>query len=354
MNHNFSFLISVISLITITNCKVAPSNDQRLDKTLREIESEKQIIVEAQIVKTNAEVEAKIKEIETQAEKEAQKIAEAEATIAEAIREEKQKISNSTEVEIQITKEELQKPNDKIVETKKQIIEMTQNLKQLIIAKLKLKAQATETILKIHTDSNWPEPNDHFGMTSKSNPNKDTRIFDVVNREYKHSHQFKTYLLNDEQSASDRKKIYLIFKYNKTKIQKYGEIFNHLIRANLNNNAKDIVNAIIDYAEIYFESALNRLNAKQNYLNSLTLETLNKLDKEFDNLEAEKQIFENYLTMLFDDYHNNQHNIKYGNDQDIINYMHNKEYEQKFYNSIKIMLNTNEKINKYLDTQYIN
>lgn len=327
-----------------------PSKTAKLEKVLQEAEDAKQIALEMQTTRADVELDAKIKAIEAEAEMEAQRITESEATLVESIKEIKQKIAISSKTESEIAKQELQQAQNEKLEAKKQIIritnEMNQYSKQLIIAKLKLKIENIETILNIHTDPNWPEPIDQFGISHSLQTWKDLKRFSSMDIK-KHDPQ-KTYFLNNERSANERRNFYLAFKYNKTKIQKYGEIFHRLILAQLYYETTEITNLIINYAMIYFQTALMTLHNKQDKLNFLSLEDLINLKEKFDEIEQKSKIFENHLTTLYDDYHNNQHNIKDGHYTKIINYMNNQNYRQKLQEPMDIITNISSQITHIL------
>ncbi|UPA12600.1 CRASP family complement regulator-acquiring lipoprotein [Borrelia venezuelensis] len=349
MKYTISVVIFIITLITL-NCKMNSGKTAKLEKALQEAEDEKQIALEVQTIRADVEVEAKIKAIEVEAEMEVQRITESEATVAESIKDTKQKIATSAKAESEIAKQELQQAQNAKLEAKKQIIkikeEMNQQQKQFIIAKLKLKIENIATILNIHTDPNWPEPIDQFGMSHSSQTWKDLKRFRSMDRK-KHDPR-KTYFLNKERSANDRRNFYLVFKYNKTKIQKYGEIFHRLMLAQLYHETTEIADSIINYAMVYFQTALMTLHKKQDNLNFLSLEDLINLKEKFDEIEQKSTIFENHLTTLYDDYHNNQYNIKDGHYTNIINYMNNQNYRQKLQKLIEIITNITLKITHIL------
>ncbi|AHH13049.1 Putative cytosolic protein (plasmid) [Borrelia hermsii YBT] len=347
-------IITLITLVAITTLTCKADLSSELEKALKEAKDAKQIVLEAQAVRANAELNAIIKEIEAEAEMEAQKITEIEAALATTITQEKQKTAESAITKQETAKQEIQQTQDEILKAKIQVIkiaiELNQNSRQIIINKLKSKVEDNATILNMHTDTNWHEPSDHFGMTSLPGQQRNISAFNRASKKYdQKGYETYPYLLESNQAAKDRRKIYLSFKYDKISIQKYGEIFNRLIDAGTHLAVEDILNVTIDYANAYFEVALMTLRNKQDKLTSLSLARLKELHNTFERLETEKQSFENCMKTLYNDYHNNNYNIKDGNYKNIIAYMSANKYKERLTTTANTITSLANQLKNLLD-----
>ncbi|WP_024654732.1 virulence associated lipoprotein [Borrelia hispanica] len=298
MRHKLSIISTLISVITLT-CKINLKNIEELEQAIKTIEDAKQIVLKAQEVKANAELDIRIKTIEAEAELEAQKIAKEEEAAEENI---KQALVNSGQIKLNDINQEIEQIRLTIKQQQDDTIQK-QNLiiKQNIINQLRLKILDKQALLNIYRDINWPEPDDHFKMTDKIT---NDRPFNYLSYN-KEDVLDKNINLADDYNANKRRKIYLIFKYNRQDIQEYGDVLHLLININYKSIAQNIISAIIDHSKYYYEIAILTLYDKQDNLHLLNIEQLSTLQKIFGDLEKQNQDFEDYLNKIRFDYYKN-------------------------------------------------
>ncbi|WP_024653778.1 CRASP family complement regulator-acquiring lipoprotein [Borrelia persica] len=298
-------IIFTLAIITLT-CKTNLDNIKELTQALKTIQNAKQIVLETQAIKANTELGALIQTIETEAELEAQKIVKEEEAAEEQITQEfielrEANIKNKQE-EI---KHKIQTQKNKMTQEKIAII------RQDIINQIKLTILDRQTLINIHTDPNWPEPYDHFGMTdrlNKSRPfnyigySKENILYDNFNKKDISHLPYINIRLANHHNAPNRRRIYLILKYDTKTIQQYGDILHELKLIGKKNTAQDIIYAIIRHCKYYYDTAITTLNDKQDKLHILHIEQLYKLQTAFKELEQQKQNFDNYLIQIVDEY----------------------------------------------------
>ncbi|ETZ17870.1 putative cytosolic protein [Borrelia duttonii CR2A] len=299
MRHKLSIISTLISVITLT-CKMNLKNIEELEQAIKIIKDAKQIALKAQEIKANTELDIQIKTIEAEAELEAQKIAKEEEATEENI---KQALVNLRQIKLNDINQEIEHIRLTI---KQQQEETTREenliIKQNIINQLKLKILDKQTLLNIYRDINWPEPDDHFKMTDKIT---NDRPFNYISYN-KEDAVDKSISLADDHNSNNRRKIYLLFRYNRQNIQECGDILHSLKNIDYKSIAQNILGAIIDHSKYYYEIAIFTLYDKQANLNLLNIEQLSTLQKIFGDLEKQNQDFEGYLNKIHFDYHKNE------------------------------------------------
>ncbi|AFI31721.1 virulence associated lipoprotein [Borrelia crocidurae] len=299
MRHKLSIISTLISIITLT-CKMNLKNIEELEQAIKTIKDAKQIALKSQEIKANTELDIQIKTIEAEAELEAQKIAKEEEAAEENI---KQALVNLRQIKLN----DINQAIEQIRLTIKQQQEETTReenivIKQNIINQLRLKILDKQALLNIYRDINWPEPDDHFKMTDKIT---NDRPFNYISYN-KEDALNKNVNLADDHNSNNRRKIYLLFKYNRQNIQEYGDILHLLININYKSIAQNIISAIIDQSKYYYEIVILTLYDKQANLHLLNIEQLSALQKIFGDLEKQNQDFEGYLNKIRFDYYKNE------------------------------------------------
>ncbi|WP_025406989.1 virulence associated lipoprotein [Borrelia hermsii] len=175
--------------------------------------------------------------------------------------------------------------------------------KQVIVDKLKASiiVLGIKSNIDIHDSTTWDEDKQGYALKASY------QLFGVI--QYTNAQkQQKLYNLQDDESKTARREMYLGLDYNSKFIKPFGALANKMIAAKnvqMKTDLENMVDKIRKYAKAYYLTAYNTLIKKQDKLMELGLSALQTLKAKFDEINlADTKIFYGFTDSIYNDYKN--------------------------------------------------